>query len=210
MKNLSEKIPYGYCRCGCGAKTNPCRENYKKLNLKKGDPHKFIVGHNMRGQPGFMTGKLGEKSPRWNGGRVIDKDGYIFLRMPNHPKAKSNGYILEAYLLIEKILGKQIHQDVVIHHTDGNPSNNSNINLVACENQAYHMLLHRRQRAFDACGNAGWRKCVYCKKYDDVQNIVSVKNGNYHHVECRNKYRKERRLKLAKKGLSKSAIRLMC
>ena len=36
-------IPYGYCQCGCGKKTNICKHNNDVI--KKGEPRKYIRGH---------------------------------------------------------------------------------------------------------------------------------------------------------------------
>ena len=58
--------------------------------------------------------------------------------------------------------GCQIH-----HHTD--------TQLVICENQAYHALLHVRTRALRTCGHANWRKCNICKQYDKPENLFITK-----------------------------------
>lgn len=40
-----KEIPFGYCHCGCGNKTNLWTQSYTYLGVKKGDPRKFIKGH---------------------------------------------------------------------------------------------------------------------------------------------------------------------
>ena len=36
-------IPYGYCHCGCGKKTNICK--HTKDGIKRGQPTRFLIGH---------------------------------------------------------------------------------------------------------------------------------------------------------------------
>lgn len=73
-------------------------------------------------------------------------------------RAKGTGSIKEGYvrvlidgkmyrqhvLLAEKALGKQLPKGAVVHHVDGNGTNNDTNNLVICQDQNYHLLLHRR------------------------------------------------------------------
>lgn len=48
-------------------------------------------------------------------------------------------------LRAERALGKPLPGKVVVHHADG--SKHPNAQLVICQDQAYHMLLHARMRA---------------------------------------------------------------
>lgn len=41
-------IEYGYCECGCGGKTTISKQSDKSRNYTKGEPVKFIAGHNMK------------------------------------------------------------------------------------------------------------------------------------------------------------------
>ena len=41
----STNIPYGYCQCGCGQKTNISKRNYPERNQLKGEPCRFVAGH---------------------------------------------------------------------------------------------------------------------------------------------------------------------
>jgi hypothetical protein len=41
----TDEIPYGYCQCGCGIKTNLVQINDRKKGLIKGEPNKFLRGH---------------------------------------------------------------------------------------------------------------------------------------------------------------------
>jgi len=79
-----------------------------------------------------------------------------------------------------------------VHHVDEDRENNKRNNLVVCEDDAYHFLLHRRMRALKACGHVSWIKCDFCKQYDDPKNMYIRPNGRQgHHRECLREYRKK-------------------
>jgi len=82
--------------------------------------------------------------------------------------------------IVEKVLGKPLPEGAQIHHVDGNRHNNANSNLVVCPSTSYHWLLHKRQRAYDACGNPNWMMCRLCKKWDDPKNmhVYTPRNRN--------------------------------
>lgn len=43
-----DPIPFGYCQCGCGGKTNLAARTRPAQGLIKGQPVRFLVGHNVR------------------------------------------------------------------------------------------------------------------------------------------------------------------
>jgi len=91
-------------------------------------------------------------------------------------------------LIAEKAVGGRLPKGTEVHHVDENPFNNSPDNLVICPSAAYHKLLHQRQRAFDACGNYGWRKCQFCKAYDAPENMrCTRKNATHRACEAAHK-----------------------
>jgi hypothetical protein len=47
-QTTSESIPYGYCQCGCGQKTKLSQHTDKRQNQIKGQPLRFVNGHNRR------------------------------------------------------------------------------------------------------------------------------------------------------------------
>jgi hypothetical protein len=106
----------------------------------------------------------------------------------NHPKWKGgisrgiNGKRTRDYQNIaERALGKPLPPMAHVHH-------HTRKQLVICHDDAYHKLLHQRTKAFIACGHANWRKCKYCKIYDDPNNlIINISNKSYHKL-CYNSY----------------------
>lgn len=137
---------------------------------------------------------------REQGQGTIHKSGYC--------RFKINGRLIFRHILIaEKALGNRLPLRAKVHHIDENRSNDAPRNLVICENQAYHQLLHRRQRALRDCGHATWRSCNVCHRYDDPVNIyISPSGRSVFHATCQRAYasawRLNRRTREQEKGLS--------
>jgi len=179
---MLEEILYGYCHCGCNQKTKIAQRTYNTLGIKKGVPNKFIIGHGNRNKKSFLKGlKVGE---------TIASDGYVLVYSPNHPNKDKNNRVRRSHLVVEKVLGKILPVGIIIHHFDENKLNDIPKNFVVCENRSYHLFLHQRQRALKKCGNVHWRKCPFCKQYDDPKNMVNHSNG-FAHRECKSKYQQE-------------------
>jgi hypothetical protein len=105
------------------------------------------------------------RNERSYGRRKVDRYGRVLIRRPEHPRANVNGLVFEHVLIAEKALGKPLPEKVIVHHFDRCPSNNANSNLVICQNQSYHMLLHARQRIKDAGGDPNTDAiCGHCQK----------------------------------------------
>lgn len=76
-----------------------------------------------------------------------------------------------AVAIVEQVLGKRLPAGAIVHHADGDESNDANSNLVVCKDQAYHMLLHKRSKAYDVTGFADSLYCRICKEWDHPANI---------------------------------------
>lgn len=107
----------------------------------------------------------------------------------------SNGAKNQVHVLVaEKTLGKCLPKGAIVHHADGDKLNNDPSNLVICPDRAYHNMLHRRQRAYEACGHADWLKCNLCGHYDEPENLyVNVRSYSARHRECHARYMSEKR-----------------
>jgi hypothetical protein len=171
------------CACGCGQETG----------FRRGRRNRFVFRHNFRGADHHA----------WRGGRRPEGRGYIYSPAPlGHPKDRTkNRRVFEHVLLAETALGRPLRKPEQVHHVDESKANNSPGNLVLCPDRKYHMLLHRRQRALEACGDANAIRCRLCGRYDNQDDIrvENLKSGEFaaHHRHCNNehvkKYAKKRR-----------------
>lgn len=168
-----KEIPYGYCQCGCGQKTGVTSQATTKKGYQKGQPYRFVHGHNNRGV-------VGEKASQWKGGQYQRRDGYRFIMQPDHPRAAHKGHVLEHLIVAEKALGKSLPVGAEVHHVNEIKSDNRNNNLVICQDTAYHQLLHQRLDAYKACGNPNWRRCRVCKQYGDPSSETFNVVHSYH------------------------------
>lgn len=97
-------------------------------------------------------------------------------------------------LVAEAALGRPLPTGAVVHHANGDDRDDRPTNLVICPSQAYHVLLHQRQRALEQCGHAGWLKCHHCKQYDAPENMRLRKDRRQGvHRQCDNTARREAR-----------------
>ena len=104
-----------------GCSTYPIKQALKRLGLSR--PAKR--------RPGKGSGR---NNPAWKGGRRERVDGYIAIWTPG-------GERLEHQVIMEKTLGRQLVAGEIIHHIDGNKTNNNPNNLQVMK-QSDHIRLH--------------------------------------------------------------------
>jgi hypothetical protein len=88
----------------------------------------------------------------WKGGRVVEPDGYVFIHAPEHPFANQRGYVAEHRLVMERVLGRLLLPEEVVHHEDDDPGNNDPSNLRLFSNQAEYKRFHDTKRVRDEAG----------------------------------------------------------
>lgn len=92
---------------------------------------------------GIEARHTGPRSPKhhgsWNGGRIVDKSGYILVKMDDHPDANHQGYVREHRYVMEQMIGRPLLPTEVVDHIDGDKGNNSPSNLRLFESNAEHL-----------------------------------------------------------------------
>ena len=82
------------------------------------------------GTQGQVTwNKKGPESTSWKGGRQVDKNGYIWLRIPEHPNANSSGMVAEHRKVMAEHLGRPLQAGENVHHKNGIKDDNRLENL---------------------------------------------------------------------------------
>lgn len=77
MKPTNDTIPYGFCHCGCGKKTNIVKETDHRKGAIKGEPRRFLKSHHRaRVDPIANRYTVDPHTGCWNWNDFRDKHGY--------------------------------------------------------------------------------------------------------------------------------------
>lgn len=174
------------CACGCG--------------LQPKESNRYIHGHNAAHIKRSNYPK-GKDSPAWKGGAHQNDDGYHMIRVMDNARTNANKYMREHLLIAERALGRPLDRTMQVHHVNEDKSDNSPGNLVICQDQEYHRLLHRRRDALLATGDPTTLRCCLCRGYggsDMSVTMVGKYQRSYHrHCHAAKQYALKMRKRLA-------------
>lgn len=95
----------------------------------------------------------GDKNHSWKGGEYRHQ-GYVMVLSPKHPRARKDGHVKRAILVLEKHLRRFIPREMDVHHINGVKDDDRPENLIELshkEHAAYHQeQLLRQQQPFEA------------------------------------------------------------
>ncbi len=129
--------PTWKCECQCGVIINVMGDSLRSGHTKS------CGCLNRELSIKRTLGMNGKKSFSWKGGRYKTGMGYIYIYTPEHPYSTKAGYILEHRSIIEKYLDRILSPFEVVHHRDGDKSNNDINNLMLFNNNTDHLNHHR-------------------------------------------------------------------
>lgn len=90
--------------------------------------------------------RRGKLNPVWRDGITLSGSGYVYIRCKGHPKAKQKGYyVLEHRLVMEEYLGRYLEDWEIVHHKNGDITDNRIENLEIMT-QSEHVKLHHKLR----------------------------------------------------------------
>jgi hypothetical protein len=92
---------------------------------------------------------MGKTTIEWTklsfGNRLITTGGYAIVYCPNHPSAKSNGYVYEHRLIMENKIQRFLYKNEAVHHINGISDDNRAENLILMT-ATEHGKLHYAER----------------------------------------------------------------
>lgn len=93
----------------------------------------------------MREGQAGPRNHQWKGGRVVASNGYVLVRVGrDHPLSDVRGYAYEHRIVAAQKLGRWPHPWEIVHHVDGDKTNNVPDNIVIEPSIAHHLRHHRR------------------------------------------------------------------
>ena len=129
----------------------------RQLGVPRGRVEYLFKKHNI------PTKRTGFKSPRnvpipkgkehynWKGGSYIT-NGYVYEYAPEHPMAcKRKGYVQQHRLVMEKHLGRYLESHEMVHHINGDKTDNGIKNLEVLS-RSKHISKHKKNAMRDNNG----------------------------------------------------------
>ena len=109
----------------------------------------FMKKHGIKARKAFKRNQYGANNSYWKGGIVNDDAGYVLVKQDGHPRAKKHGgYVREHILVAERIIGRHLEPDEVVHHINGIKNDNRPENLMVMT-KSEHISYHRKKQKLE-------------------------------------------------------------
>lgn len=131
------------------------KDKIRKAHLGK----KLSPEHRNKVIKTLRYGLKGKDNPAWKGGRIIvysdgksktdrvkGTKGYVWLKLPNHPRAYKQGYYPEHRHVIEQDIGRVLGKYEHVHHKNGIKDDNRIENLELINAQTHNLVTRMEKR----------------------------------------------------------------
>lgn len=102
------------------------------------------------------------------GEKFKDADGYIRIKMPEHPDADRRGYVREHRIVLENKIGRRLLRREEPHHKNGVRHDNRPENLQLCANRSAHQKIHKPDTFCKVCGDRHFGRGFCLKHYNQM------------------------------------------
>lgn len=153
VRRVYEKRGYGFCGHSCSQKYHMNR-NHPFKGKKHTEESRRKMSEKLKGKYSLSPEAKqrqadairGEKNYRWKGGKTRHGGGYVLINSGDKEKRQ----VLEHRLVMERYLGRALDPSEVIHHINGDKTDNriENLELLSCQSE--HAKLNPIPR--DGCG----------------------------------------------------------
>lgn len=96
--------------------------------------------------------RTGKNNPNWKGEVATDKDGYVYIYIPEHPNANHAGRVFRHRLVMEAAIGRYLNPEEVVHHVNDIPGDDRIENLRLYSSNADHKREDYKFREIDSSG----------------------------------------------------------
>lgn len=141
----------------------------------------------------FLNRSEARKLPNENHKKSKTKKGYVMVYRPNHERSDKNGRVMEHIVVFEESTGIKVPRNCVIHHLNGDKSDNRIENLCMMEIGAHTVFHHygkhksddckkkigekTRKRLQDPRNHPMWKEVDMNPILSDIANGTSVKDA---------------------------------
>lgn len=120
--------------------------------------------------------RKGKDSPLWRGGKIL-RAGYWFIKVGSR-------YVREHRVIMERILGRTLHQKEIVHHKNG-IKNDNRIENLEVTNHHNHFQTHTAERY--AAAGMDYLKERKCSDCHAVKCLGDFHKGAHHCKPCKAK-----------------------